>query len=198
MTVKPILFATLLLGTAAPVLATPAPIPALTAPRVIAPQLGPNARDRYREIFASIKAAKWEDALAKISAMPEGPLHNIARAELYLAKNSPKVDGATLAALATKSPELPQSLALVRLAKARGIEELPSLPSAQELNWLGSAPVRGRAARADDALAGTMAAKILPLIKENQPNEAEAIVEAKELELGSEARTEWQQRVAWS
>jgi soluble lytic murein transglycosylase len=197
-TLKPVFALTLLITTVSPSFAATESATTVSAERAYAPQLGPNARDRYRDVFASIKANNWADAAAKLAAIPEGPLHNIARAELYLAKGSPKVDGAALAALAEKAPELPQARALVALAKARGIEALPALPSLQELNWLGSAPRRGKVARADDALSSTMAARILPLIKNNQPNEAEAIVESKEADLGSESRTEWQERVAWS
>jgi soluble lytic murein transglycosylase len=166
--------------------------------RAYSPQLGPNARDRYREIFAAITAGQWADATAKLSAMDKGPLHDVAFAELYLAKGSPKVEGEALAALAEKAPMLPQASQLVRLAKSRGVEASFSIPSVQDLGWLGSAPRRGRVGRADDALASTMAAQILPLIKDNRPNDAEAIIIQNELLLGTESRTEWQQRVAWS
>ena len=198
MTVKCLLATALLISAIQPAFAGTESAQAIGVQRTIVPQLGPNARDRYRDIFASIKSHDWAGAIAKLNAMPEGPLHNVARAELYLAKGSPAVDGAALAALAAKAPDLPQAQSLVRLAKARGIDLLTALPSTQELNWLGAAPRRGKVARADDALSSTMAARILPLIKDNQPNEAEVILDAKATELGGESRTEWQQRVAWS
>ena len=198
MTVKTLVAVALLISTLQPAYAGTESVQTVTAQRAIVPQLGPNARDRYRDIFAAIKSHDWSGAAAKLNAMPEGPLHNVARAELYLAKGSPAIDGAALAALAQKAPELPQAQSLNRIAKARGIDALPALPSTQELNWLGSAPRRGKVARADDVLSSTMAARILPLIKDNQPNEAEAILDTKAAELGSESRTEWQQRVAWS
>jgi soluble lytic murein transglycosylase len=163
-----------------------------------ASQLGPNAQALYRDIFAAIHANMWADAAAKIDAMPEGPLHNAARAELYLAKGSPAVSGEALRALLVKAPEMPQALQIERLAKARGVEDSFSIPSEQELMWLGSAPRRARLSRTEDALAGRMAARIIPLIKDNRPNEAEAIVTENESNLSVEARTEWQQRVAWS
>lgn len=163
-----------------------------------AAQLGPNAQSRYREIFAALNAGMWADASTKLDAMPEGPLHNVARAELYLAKGSPSVSGEALRALLAKAPEMPQAGQLERLARTRGIEESFAIPSAQELTWLGSAPRRSRLSRTDDALAGRMASRIIPLIKDNRPNEAEAVVTENEASLGVEARTEWQQRVAWS
>ena len=162
-----------------------------------ADQLGPNARKLYQDIFAAIKASQWEEASAKIAAMPEGPLHNVARAELYLAKGSPKVDGETLAALAEKARDLPQAQALVRIAKARGVEALPALPATQNLSWLGSAPRRGKVA-GSEARGTAMAAAVAPLLKNNQPNEAEAVVERAADGLTPETLTEWQHRVAWS
>ena len=160
-------------------------------------QLGPNARTLYQDIFAAIKASQWEVASAKIAAMPEGPLHNVARAELYLAKGSPKVDGETLAVLAEQARDLPQAQALVRIAKARGVEALPALPATQNLSWLGSAPRRGKVA-GSEARSTAMAAAVAPLLKNNQPNEAEAVVERAADGLTPETLTEWQHRVAWS
>lgn len=168
-----------------------------TAQRGYADQLGPNARALYRDIFATIKSGQWEVASAKLAAMPEGPLHNVARAELYLAKGSPKVDGETLAELAEKARELPQSAALVRIAKTRGVEVLPALPTTQNLGWLGSAPRRGKVA-GSEARGTAMAAAVMPLLKNDQPNEAEAVVERAAGGLDSETLTEWQHRVAWS
>jgi soluble lytic murein transglycosylase len=162
-----------------------------------ADQLGPNARALYRDIFATIKSGQWEVASAKLAAMPEGPLHNVARAELYLAKGSPKVDGETLAALAERARELPQAAALVRIAKTRGVEVLPALPATQNLGWLGSAPRRGKVA-GSEARGTAMAAAVMPLLKNDQPNEAEAVVERAAGGLDSETLTEWQHRVAWS
>lgn len=175
--------------------ATPSAAPAVQ--RGYADQLGPNARALYRDIFAAIKSGQWEAASAKLAAMPEGPLHNVARAELYLAKGSPKVDGETLAALAEKARELPQSAALVRIAKTRGVEVLPALPTTQNLGWLGSAPRRGKVA-GSEARGTAMAAAVMPLLKNDQPNEAEAVVERAAGGLDSETLTEWQHRVAWS
>ncbi len=195
MKLKAILFSALFLPLAAPAMAAD---PQSASTRTYAPQLSSQARERYREIFAAINSGLWTDATNKLAVMDKGPLHNVAYAELYLAKNSPKVDGNALATLAEKAPDLPQAAQLIRLAKSRGVEARFSVPSVQELGWLGSAPRRGRVGRADDALSATMASRILPLIKDNRPNDAENIVTENELILGLESRTEWQQRVAWS
>jgi soluble lytic murein transglycosylase len=191
-----LLSSALLLASIAPAV-NAAPATTAAAQRGYADQLGPNARALYRDIFTAIKSGQWEVASAKIAAMPEGPLHHVARAELYLSKGSPKVDGETLAALAEKAPELPQATALVRLAKTRGVEVLPALPSTQNLGWLGSAPRRGKVA-GSEARGTAMAAAVMPLLKNDQPNEAEAIVEKAASGLDPETLTEWQHRVAWS
>ena len=199
MTIKTGLVASaFLMAVGTPAIAAPdsSSIPQVTRQNYAA-QLGPNAREKYREIFAAIRGQQWADAAAKLDAMPEGPLHAVARAELYLAKGSPKVDGPVLAALAEKAPELPQAQALVRLAQARGVTALPSLPTTQELRWLGSAPRRGKVA-GSEARTTALTAKIVPLLKNDQPNEAEAVLDGCKDGLDSETLTEWQHRIAWS
>jgi hypothetical protein len=44
-------------------------------------------RSNYREIFAAIRASDWTGAAARLDGMGDGPLHALARAELYLAKD---------------------------------------------------------------------------------------------------------------
>lgn len=162
-------------------------------------QLGPNARTQYRAIFDDIDAGRWTDASAKLDVMPEGPLHSVARAVIYTAKGSPKVEGGQLAALATAAPQLPEAPALIRLASARGIEALPSLPEARSFGWLGTSPRRGRTATTEgDAVASVMGQRILQFIKDDSPAEAEALLVSNEPNLTSEGLTEWRQRVAWS
>lgn len=162
-------------------------------------QLGPNARTQYRAIFDDIEAARWADATTKLDTMPEGPLHAVARAAIYTAKGSPKVEGAQLAALAATAPQLPEAPALARLAQSRGVDTLPALPEARQLGWLGSSPRRGRTASTDgDPVAAAMAGQILQLIKDDRPADAEAVLIARQDRLTPEGLTEWRQRVAWS
>ena len=162
-------------------------------------QLGPNARERYRDIFTSITAGSWADASTKLAAMDEGPLHPVARAIIYTAKGSPKAEAADLVTLATIAPDLPFAPSLVRLAGARGATTVPLLPEVRELTWLGTSPRRGRTRTTErDPAAGGLAAQILPLIKDDRPIDAEAVLVLNEDSLSPDARTEWQQRVAWS
>jgi len=198
MILKPAL-SILLLTAAIPALAQVQDAPVATAVAVLPVQLGPNARALYQDIFASIDAQRWEDASAKLAAMDSGPLHPLARALIYTGKGSAKVAATDLVALATIAPDLPQAPALVRLAASRGAETVPLLPEVRELNWLGTSPRRGRVASTNnDVAAGWLAAQVLPLIKDDKPFDAEALLVLNEDGLSPAARTEWQQRIAWS
>jgi len=192
--------AALLATIGAPVIAAePTAAAIATAPTALPVQLGPNARAQYRAIFDDIDAGRWTDASTKLDVMPEGPLHSVARAAIYTAKNSPKVDGVQLAMLATAAPNLPEAPALVRLASARGVEAVPTLPEARSLGWLGTSPRRGRTATTEgDAVASVMGQRILQLIKDDQPAQAETLLISNEPNLTAEGLTEWRQRVAWS
>jgi soluble lytic murein transglycosylase-like protein len=175
------------------------PVAAFPVAASLPVQLGPNARTLYRAVFDDIDAGRWTDATAKLDVMPDGPLHAVARAAIYLGKGSPKVDGVQLATLATNAPQLPEAPTLVRLAAARGISALPALPEPNTLGWLGTSPRRGRTATTGgDAVASVMGQRILQYIKDDQPAEAEALLVSNEPNLTPEGLTEWRQRVAWS
>ncbi len=161
-------------------------------------QLGPNARAQYREIFADIHASRWQAALSRLSAIPEGPLHNVARAEIYLGKGSPRVEAAALSDILNKAPELPESYALARLATARGAVSLPNIPSEQDVNWLGSAPRRGHTSAADDQARAGVAGRIISYIKTDQPGAAESFLDSNAASLNQDCLTEMRQRIAWS
>lgn len=189
-----LLASALVLANAVPALAQAVPPAAANALTPLPVQLGPNARERYRDIFAGIKAGQWADATTKLDAMDAGPLHPVARALIFTGKGSPKVEAEALAALATQAPDLPQSPALVRLAETRGALTVPLLPPTRNLGWLGTSPRRGRVTSANDPIAGD----ILPLIKDDRPYDAEAILVLRGDTLSASSLAEWQQRVAWS
>ncbi len=131
--------------------------------------------------------------------MPAGLLTPVARAELYLAKDSPKAELDPLMTLIAAAPELPEAPQLARLAKARGAETLPDLPVARDMVRLARAPqrVRARTTASDDA-AATLGAEIVPLIKDDRPSDAEILLVAAQDAISADAVTEWQQRIAWS
>jgi soluble lytic murein transglycosylase len=177
-----------------------APAPRLSTPSAIIPaQLTPPERSAYRAAFAAIRAGNWADAAARLDAMPAGLLTPFARAELFTASSSPAAAGDALVALLAGSPDLPQAADIARLARARGAVELPTLPVPQDLARVAG-PSRRATARSlrSDAVAAALGARILPLIKDDRPSDAEILLGEKEADLSSEALTEWQQRVAWS
>ena len=162
-------------------------------------QLDGSQRAAYRGVFASIRSGRFLDAQLQLDAMKPGPLHAIARAELYTAKGSPKVELDPLVALIGEAPELPQAAQLSRLAASRGASVLPVLPIAQQLIWYDGAPNRRRAKTTarSDAAAAELLRTAQPMIKGDRGFEAEALVEAKANVLTPEALTEWRQKVAW-
>ncbi|HEX8126927.1 MAG TPA: lytic transglycosylase domain-containing protein [Allosphingosinicella sp.] len=161
--------------------------------------LSAEQRQGYRDVFAAIRATDWLGASARLAAMPEGPLHDVARAELFTAKGSPRVELPELLPLLQRAPEMPKAEQLARLALTRGATELPSLPAAEKLVWVGSQPRRARAeATKGDPAAAELEPLVQPLIKDNRPYEAEAIFNERQALLGEQARTEYQQRIGWS
>ncbi len=165
----------------------------------VSANLSQEQRQGYREIFAAIRASDWLGASARLAAMPDGPLHNAARAELFLARGSPKVEFPELLALVQRAPEMPKAEQIARLASTRGAAELPPLPATEKLVWVGSQPRRSRAeATRGDPVAAELEPLVQPLIKDNRPYEAEAIFIDRQERLGPEARAEYQQRIACS
>ena len=182
-----------------PVLAA-APGDAGTVPAVQAPipgQMDAAQREGYRTVFAAIRDGKWTDAQLQLDAMKPGPLHAIARAELYTAKGSPKVAVEPLVALLNEAPELPQAVQLARMAQGRGAVDLPPLPVAQRLIWQDGAPRRVRAASVkSDMIAADLAVKMQPFVKADMAPEAQSLLDATS-GLTPEAQTEWQAKIAW-
>jgi soluble lytic murein transglycosylase-like protein len=207
--------------------------PALAGGLDATSELSASDRAAYRDIFAALDAADWAGAATRIEAMPDSPMKFAALAELYTAKGSPRVELEPLLALLQKAPETAKADQLARLAQTRGAASLPPLPVAQNLVWQGSQPRRGRAKGVSgDRAADQLEPQIQPLITNNRPAEAEALLNARltgvpvqpqpaappaedgaELDplasapvaavqpqtpLSAEARTAFQQRIAWS
>ncbi|RIA45895.1 soluble lytic murein transglycosylase-like protein [Hephaestia caeni] len=190
----------------APALAAPADtavdtrVPRVGADRgaAIPAQLDARQREGYRAVFAAIRDKRWTDAQLGLDLMKPGPLHAIARAELYTAAGSPKVALDPLLALLREAPELPQAAQLSRLAALRGATDadLPPLPEVHDLRWIAGAPSRRRAKGISDAASAALAVEMRPFIKADDGASAEALL-GQTQGLTPEATTEWRQRVAW-
>lgn len=177
---------------------TPGRVTRPSASQGIPSQLTAEERSAYRSVFEAIRSQRWADAQLQLAALKPGPLHAIARAQIYTAPSSPKTPLEPLLALLAEAPELPQAQQLARLAQLRGATSLPSLPTEQRMTWFDGAPtrIRTRAIRSDQ-VAAELAVAMKPFVKLDDGPSAEALLNQRAGELTPEALTEWQQRVAW-
>ncbi len=157
--------------------------------------LSKSEQAAYTEIYFNIRAQKWDDAARLIDRMPVGPMAAMARAELYLAPNSPKVDALQLQALLQSAPYLPQAEQLETMARKRGADALPDRPGIRRFSWLGGAPKRDLP---NNIASDSFRSELQAFIKNDDPASAERLVESKAGELPSDALTELRYRVAWS
>jgi soluble lytic murein transglycosylase-like protein len=171
---------------------------AASQPLPIVSGLTADQRTRYRTIFAAIRGSDWTTAQAGIDALPGGPLTDVARAELILAKGSPKTSDDALVSLLASAADLPEAPEIAAIASRRGLTTA-ALPAARDMVRIAG-PSKRQSARAlrNDRAAAALAQKVSPLLRNDQPSEAEAIVNAGLGDLSSEAQAEWLQRVAWS
>jgi soluble lytic murein transglycosylase len=188
---------------AAPLLATASLVSATaaladTAVVPAAPSRPDNAAARLGDAMRAIRAGQWGTAETIITSIDDQRLAAFARAELYLAANSPRVDGSQLAALLRSAPDLPQAAQLSRLAQTRGVTDLPAPASEQRLAWAGGSPRRGNPRSVNDGSVGSLSRTIPARIDADDPIGAEALLTAAQSRLSPEALTEWRQRVAWA
>ena len=152
----------------------------------------------WRGVFAAIDSGDWEGARLGIDGLPEGPLKPLAKAELFTAKGSPKVDLAPVLALLAAAPELPQADQLSRMATARGAIQSPAIYTPRATVSLGSAPRRGRTRPAQgDEVADALRAELDPFVKVDDGSSAEALYTLVVPGLTAEGRAESAHRVAW-
>ena len=160
-----------------------------------APVMAP--RD-WRGVFTAIRRQDWAAARAGIAALPDHALKPVARAELFTARNSPRVEVAQILALLAEAPDLPQAARLHRLAASRGATALPRLPGEYRMVPLRSAPRRHRSRPVTgEAAADALRTAMEPLVSANAAAEAEALYLQSMPSLSAEARAEAAQRVAW-
>lgn len=178
--------------------AAAAGVAAAAQPLPIVSGLTPDQRSRYQAIFAAIRADDWATAQAGIDALPAGPLTDVARAELVLAKGSPKTDDGTLSALLATAPDLPEASDLAAIASRRGLA-IPALPVTRGLvRFAGPSKRQSARSQRNDSAAAALSQIATPLLRSDRPSEAEAIVNERLADLSPEAQAEWLQRTAWA
>jgi soluble lytic murein transglycosylase len=163
-------------------------------------QLDPQQRAAYRAIFAELDAGNWAGSLGRLDELgAHGPLHDLVRAELYTRRGTPRVQAEPLLALLARAPELPQAATMAGLATRRGATEVPPVTQPQRLRGLGAQPRRQRPRPVrGEPLRDQLDALITPLLVDDKPAEAEAILTGRAAELSLEARTELQQKISWT
>jgi soluble lytic murein transglycosylase len=178
----------------APILTTPTPLPPPSVP-VAKPLVVPK---NWREVFTAIRTGDWPAAQAGIDALGNHPLRPVARAELYTARNSPRVEAGPLLALLAEAPDLPQAAQLQRMAQSRGVTDLPNIAPSNRLIPLPSAPRRHRSRPiAGDPVADQLRTALEPFVKVDDAVGGEALYVQAAPTLTPEARAEAAQRVAW-
>lgn len=161
--------------------------------------LSQSQRNHYRKLFGALRGQRWGEVEELLDRGDNKPLNNFARAEFYLAANSPKVELDPLMALLASQPDLPQAQQLARLAQKRGAVNLPQLPSEQAFRYLGEAPRRVfNLSSVSDAAAASVSSQILNSIKNDDPAGAENTLNSVIDRMSPDAKTEWQYRIAWS
>lgn len=157
-------------------------------------------RDAYRSILSRLDSADWTGAKQAILALDSAdPMRPQLLSELYLAKDSPRVELFDILDLLNTAPWLERADQLSRLAQKRGATLLPDGPAVRQLMWTGGAPQRAiLKPLKGDAIAETLAPQISQFIRDDQPSNAEALIAGSGAGLSREALTELRQRVAWS
>ena len=161
--------------------------------------LSSSERDYYAQVFGAIRGQNWAKASELLDGRDKGVLHDIARAELFLAANSPRVEMGPLLSLLNAAPDLPHAERLAILATKRGATILPDRPQMVRMANFGGLTRRGKPRSvADGTVPPTLAATIQERIVADDPAGAAAALAEQVDFLSSQARTELQQRVAWS
>jgi soluble lytic murein transglycosylase-like protein len=162
-------------------------------------QLAQADRAYYYEVFAAIDRGDWLAAETLLAQRPDGLLHTVARAQYYLAANSPRVELPQVEAWLARGHRLPMAARMARLAMTRGALSMPMLPQERTFYPQSSAPKRVRPRAVED---GTMPPEvrqqILDRIANDDPHGARQLLDGVDALLSLEARAEWRQRVAWS
>lgn len=162
-------------------------------------QLSSAERQYYTDVFTAIRSQNWARASELLDSREKGLLHDIARAELYLAASSPRVEMGPLLSLLNAAPELPHAERLATLATKRGASILPDRPQAVRMASFAGLTRRGKPRSvADGTIPPSLAAQIQERIVADDPAGAAAVLAEQVDLLSPHARAELQQRVAWS
>ncbi|MXP09273.1 lytic transglycosylase domain-containing protein [Pseudoblastomonas halimionae] len=153
----------------------------------------------YAQVFAAIAREDWDAVEQLLAQGDNSALHKLVMAEYFLDANSPTIPLDRLNDWLARSGELPQAEQIGRLAIRRGADQMPDLPATRRLSSTGYSPKRIKPRPASDgSMPSDVEARIRDAITNDDPSGAHALLNEIDPQLGSEARAEWRQRVAWS
>ena len=161
--------------------------------------LSADDRTYYTAVFDAIERSDWAKVQTMLAERTDGPLHQVAKAEYYLAAGSPKIELDALTAWLAGGVTLPQSEQILALARKRGATALPTLPVANRLVSLPSFAKRIRPREtADGTMPLAISAAINTKIKEDDPAGGKLLLDGIDAVLSPMARAEWRAKIAWS
>ncbi len=153
----------------------------------------------YSQLFQAIDREDWARVQAMFAERGDGPLHQVARAEYYLAANSPRVELPAIQAWFASGSRLPQAEQMGNLGLTRGLMSAPYLPQERSFVRQPYASKRVRPATVGDGtMPSDVRAAILERITNDDPGGARLLLDGVDALLSPPARAEWRQRVAWS
>lgn len=161
--------------------------------------LSQDERAYYKDLFGAIEHQDWSKVQSLFAQKPDGPLHQVARAEYYLDPRSPRIDLDSLNRWLAQNAALPEAEQITALAIKRGATALPALPVAQQLAALPTSQKRVRPRDTNDGtMPGLVASSIQDKIKADDPASAKILLDGIDAGLSLPARAEWRAKIAWS
>ncbi|MBK6801779.1 MAG: lytic transglycosylase domain-containing protein [Novosphingobium sp.] len=158
-----------------------------------------DERSYYRDLFGAIDKGDWTRVQALFAQKGEGPLHQVALAEYYLAPGSPRIELDALSKWLESGTALPQAEQIGNLALKRGATALPPRPSSSALVTMPSRAKRIRPREVNDGtMPAAVSASIQARIKADDPAGARALLDGIDTQLSPATRAEWRAKVAWS
>jgi len=161
--------------------------------------LSHDEREYYRQLFDAIDGKDWGKVQQLFAVKADGPLHQQARAEYFLASGSPKIEVTDLQAWLAQGTQLPDADQISRLAMKRGATSLPTVPTERQFARLPSMTKRVRPSPTNDGSMPTSISNgILDRIKADDPMGARVLLDGIDASLTPSMRAEWRERIAWS
>jgi len=167
--------------------------------RALPQLLSTEDRAWYGSLYEAIDTKNWERVEALLTERSDGPLHGAALASYYLDPASPRIPLERVEAWLSRYSGLPQTAAIVRLGKTRGLDRYIDTPSEQTLVRQPGLTKRLRPSSvADGTMPETVSKAILDRITNDDPDGARILLDGIDASLSNAARAEWRQRIAWS